>query len=340
MIRGIGVYVDGAPHVRVDGHLTLGADFAAVDVPVLQAMWDEAAEGGDDSFVWLGLNDCDRDEVETAARVFGIDDLQIDDALSLGQRAHIESRDERVFAVFKVLGYLEETSDVETGQIAVWVGPSYVLSVRMGDPGQLASLRASLEADPVKLGLGPLAVLHGILDVVVDGYQGVVDELALDISQVEERVFSPERTDDAGVIYKLKRENLEVRRAVDPLRPVAAELVDHHYLEMPDDLRPYFHDLGEHLLRVSDLSGQYDVLLGTVLEAARSRQAVQQNDDMRKISAWVAIAAVPTMIAGIYGMNFDFMPELHWEYGYFIVVGLMLTVCGLLYRGFKRSGWL
>jgi hypothetical protein len=112
------------------------------------------------------------------------------------------------------------------------------------------------------------------------------------------------------VIYKLKRENLEVRRAVDPLRPVAAELVDHHYLEMPDDLRPYFHDLGEHLLRVSDLSGQYDVLLGTVLEAARSRQAVQQNDDMRKISAWVAILAVPTMIAGIYGMNFDFMPEL------------------------------
>jgi magnesium transporter len=340
VIRGIGVYVDGAPHVRVDGHLTLDAVFGESDVPVLQAMWDEAAAGGEDSFVWLGLNDCQRDELETVASVFGIDGLQIDDALSIGQRAHIEVRNERVFAVFKVLGYLDETSDVETGQIAVWVGSSYVLSVRLGDPGQLGSLRASLQADPVKLAMGPLSVLHGILDVVVDAYSGVVDELGIDISQVEERVFAPARTDDAAVIYKLKRENLEVRRAVDPLRPVAADLVEHSYLDMPDELRPYFNDLGEHLLRVSDLSAQFDVLLGTVLDAARSRQAVQQNDDMRKISAWVAIAAVPTMIAGIYGMNFDNMPELHQSWGYYAVLGLMGGACSLMYRAFKRSGWL
>ena len=340
MIRGIGVYVDGSPHVRVDGHLDIGAAFCARDVPVLQRMWDEGRAGGEDSFVWLGLNECDREELEIAARVFGIDDLQIDDALSIGQRAHIEVRDDRVFAVFKVLGYVEETSDVETGQIAVWVGPSYVLSMRLGDPGQLARLRSALEQDPEQIALGPLAVLHGILDIVVDGYQGVVDELATDIGQVEERVFSPERTDDAAVIYKLKRENLEVRRAVDPLRPLAASLLDHSYLDMPDDLRPFFHDLGEHLLRVSDLSAQHDILLGTVLEAARSRQAVQQNDDMRKISAWVAIAAVPTMIAGIYGMNFDNMPELHWEIGYYGVLALMGGSCLLLYRAFKRSGWL
>ena len=148
-----------------------------------------------------------------------IDDLHIEDAMSIGQRPRIEIAGDRVFAVLKVLDYVEPTSDVETGQIAVWVGPSYVLSVRLGDPGDLTALRAELEADSHLLSMGPLAVLHGILDLVVDGYQLVADELARDIEQIEERVFSPERTDDAAIIYKLKRENLEVRRAVDPLRP-------------------------------------------------------------------------------------------------------------------------
>ncbi len=340
MIRGIGVYVDGAPKRGPGDRILPGTSFTENDVPALEKMWADALEGGSDSFVWLGLRDCGADEVVTAARVFGIDDLQIEDALSLGQRAHVEVRDERVFAVFKVLGYIEETSDVETGQIAVWVGPSYVLSVRLGDPGDLTALRAELEADSHLLSMGPLAVLHGILDLVVDGYQLVADELARDIEQIEERVFSPERTDDAAIIYKLKRENLEVRRAVDPLRPVGAQLLDHELVDMPEGIRPYFHDLGDHLLRVAELSAQHDVLLGTVLEASRSRQAVMQNDDMRKISAWVAIAAVPTMIAGIYGMNFDFMPELHEQWGYPAVLFLMLTACGLMYRAFKRSGWL
>ena len=334
------MYVDGSPHVPAHGHLVPEAAFGETDLDVLRSMWAEAKEGGSDSFVWLGLRDPGRAEIDLVASVFGIDGLQVDDSLSIRQRAHLEVRDDRVFAVVKVLGYIEETSDVETAQIAVWVGDSYALTVRIGDVGELTGLRAALETDPKQLALGPLAVLHGVLDTVVDGYQVVVDELALDISQVEERVFSPERTDDAALIYKLKRENLEVRRAVDPLRTTALRLLDHELVEVPTDLRPYFHDLGDHILRVSDLSAQHDVLLGTVLEAARSRQAVQQNDDMRKISAWVAIAAVPTMIAGIYGMNFDFMPELHWELGYYGVLALMVTVCFLLYRAFKRSGWL
>jgi magnesium transporter len=182
--------------------------------------------------------------------------------------------------------------------------------------------------------------MHGILDVVIDGYQEVVDELANDIEQVEERLFSADRTDDAATIYLLKRENLEVRRAIDPLRAVAENLLHEQLPDVPDALLPYFRDLGDHLLRVQELSAQHDTLLATVLEAARSRQAVQQNDDMRKISAYVGLAAAPTMIAGIYGMNFDNMPELHWEYGYFGVLGLMAVITGLLYRAFKRSGWL
>jgi magnesium transporter len=142
------------------------------------------------------------------------------------------------------------------------------------------------------------------------------------------------------VIYQLKRENLEVRRAVDPLRPVADQLLRYELVTLPDVLQPHYRDLGDHLLRVSEVSAQYDVLLGTILEAARSRQAVQQNEDMRKISAWVAIAAVPTAVAAIYGMNFEFMPELTWALGYPAVLLLMATACVLLHRGFKRNGWL
>ncbi len=334
------MYVDGNPHVRMDGHLTPGATFGAADVPVLERMWAEAQEGGSDSFVWLGLRNSSQEETEHAARVFGLGDLQIEDAMSLGQRPRIEIAGDQVFAVLKVLDYVEKTSDVETGQIAVWVGPSFVLSVRIGDPGDLTGLRADLEDDPQMLALGPLAVLHGILDLVIDGYQEVVDELANDIEEVEERVFSEERTDDAATIYLLKRENLEVRRAIDPLRPVAENLLQEHLEGLPEALHPYFRDLGDHLLRVQELSAQHDILLATVLEAARSRQAVQQNDDMRKISAYVGLAATPTMIAGIYGMNFDNIPELHWEYGYFMVVGLMVVITALLYRAFKKSGWL
>jgi len=334
------VYVDGNPHVGMDGHLTPGESFAEADVPTLQKMWDEARGGGSDSFVWLGLRNPALEELEFAARVFDISDLHIEDAMSIGQRPRIEIEGDRVFAVLKVLDYVEPTSDVETGQIAVWVGPSFVISARIGEPGDLTGLRAELEDDPQMLKLGPLAVLHGILDVVVDGYQEVVDELATDIEEVEERVFSEERTDDAATIYLLKRENLEVRRAIDPLRPIADHLLHEQLADLPEPLMPYFRDLGDHLLRVQELSAQHDMLLATVLEAARSRQAVQQNDDMRKISAYVGLAAAPTMIAGIYGMNFDNIPELHWEYGYFAVIGLMVVITVLLYRAFKRSGWL
>jgi magnesium transporter len=317
-----------------------GGQLDHVDVSRLEQMWDVARRGGDDSFVWLGLREVDVAELELAAHLFGIDDLHVEDALSIAQRAKVEVDGERVSAVFKLLGYVEESSDVETGQIAVFVGPSYVLSVRQGEPGDLRDLRRRLEANRDLLTTGPLAVLHGILDVVVDGYQAVADELAIDIEQVEEQVFAPERTDDAAMIYKLKRENLEVRRALEPLRPVADKLIHGELIPIPEELQAHYRDLGDHLLRVAELSAQHDVLLSSVLDAARSRQAVQQNEDMRKISAWVAIAAVPTAIAGIYGMNFEMMPELKWDYGYPAVILLILLICGFLYRAFKRSGWL
>ncbi len=340
MIRGVGLYRDGEPVPGLADAIGLEAPFDAEDVETLERMWSEAKTGSVDSFVWLGLRNASEEEVRLAAGLFGIDELRFEGALTLAERPHVEIEKHQVFAVFNVLGYIEETSDVETGQISVFVGPSFVLSIRQGSPGDLHNLRSELESNPQLLRCGPMAVFHGIADLVVDGYQYVADEIAIDIEQVEERVFSPTITDDAPMIYKLKRENLEVRRAVDPLRTLADQLLSNSFLRVAEPLVPYFHDLGDHLLRVSELSAQFDTLLGTALEESRSRQAMQQNSDTRKISAWAAIFAVPTAIAGIYGMNFDYIPELHWRFGYPLAVGLMLTACVSMYRAFKRSGWL
>ena len=197
--------------------IEVGTSFDDDDARVLASLWLDAKAAGPDSFVWLGLRNVEHDELTRAAEVLGLDELLVEDALSVTQRAKVEVDGDRVSAVFKILGYVEETSDVETGQIAVFVGPSFVLSVRMGEPGDLRDMRSRLEGDFDLLQAGPLAVLHGILDVVVDGYIAVAEELGVDIEQIEEQVFSPERTDDAATIYKLKRENLEVRRAVEPL---------------------------------------------------------------------------------------------------------------------------
>jgi len=340
VIKGLGYYRDGQAHPELTNGVLIDGVLDGTDVKALEQMWEQAKDGGVDSFVWLGLRDAQDDEVYLAASLFGLDHLDVEDALSQVQRPKVQIREGRVAAVLKVLGYIEETSDVETGQIAIFVGPSYVLSIRQGTPGDLSNLRSELERDVDLLKLGPITVLHGILDVVVDGYDAVVNELGIDIEQVEERVFSPDLTDDSASIYKLKRENLEVRRALDPLLPLADRLLNAADVEVPDPLLPYFRDLGDHLLRIGEASGQYDSLLSAALEASRSRQAMQQNSDTRKISAWAAIFAVPTAIAGVYGMNFDNMPELNWEYGYYVVLAIMGTACILMYRAFKNSGWL
>ncbi|MSW39223.1 MAG: magnesium transporter CorA, partial [Actinobacteria bacterium] len=179
-----------------------------------------------------------------------------------------------------------------------------------------------------------------VLDQIVDGYVYVANGVAQDISEVEEAVFSPIRSDDAQAIYRLKRENLEIRRAVAPLTSAAELFVARNTPAIPSDLVADFQDLGEHILRVHEQVDSQDALLTTVLTASMSRQSLQQNEDMRKISAWVAIAAVPTMIAGIYGMNFEHMPELPMKYGYGGALALMGGVCFGMWRAFKRSGWL
>jgi magnesium transporter len=242
--------------------------------------------------------------------------------------------------VLKTLWYVDERDDVETGEIAVFVGDHYVVTVRHGEGGELHATREHLEESADVLGHGPFAVLYAVCDSVVDNYEHVAAELETDVDEVELAVFASTRADHSQRIYHLKREVAEFRRAVMPLRDPLLRFAQKQVPGMPDTAAAFFRDVADHAIRVHEQVESLDTLLSSAHDAHMARISVQQNDDMRKISAWVAMAAVPTLIAGIYGMNFDHMPELHWRYGYPLALGLMAVIILTLYRLFKKSGWL
>ena len=298
------------------------------------------ATGGPGDFLWIGLKNPTQAEFDEVDDELQLHPLAVEDAINGRQRAKIELYDSTVFVVLKPLHYLDETSDIETGELMVFVGDRFVVTVRRGEPGPLVGLRHTLESDPERLRLGPMAVLHAIVDSVVDTYRAIDAEIGTDLDEIETRVFSGEQMDSAS-IYRLKREVLEFRRAAAPLSLPLGLLHRSDRSPVPEgELRLLLRDVSDHLQGVIDHVESYDRLLTDVLGAHLAQISVQQNSDMRRISAWVAIAAVPTMIAGIYGMNFDNMPELRWRYGYFIVLAVMAVACGGLYRAFRRSGWL
>jgi magnesium transporter len=220
------------------------------------------------------------------------------------------------------------------------VGDSFVVTVRLGPIGALGRVRAAVVQRPEFLALGPMAAVHAIIDAIVDDYLEATDEIGRDIDGLEEQVFSPAVTDDSERIYLLKRENLELRRAVAPLVPVAHELVRRTLPAVPAHLHGHFHDVGDHLLRAHDYVESYETLLMSMLQASTGRQSLQQNQDMRKIAAYAAMLAWPTAVAGIYGMNFEFMPELDEVWGYPFALSLMGLGVLFIFRAFKRSGWL
>ncbi len=295
-----------------------------------------------DAFVWVGLFEPTRAELDLVADVFDLPTLQVEDAANSAQRPKFEIDDNgQGLALLKLLDYTDSTSDVHTGQLAVFVGPWFAVTVRIGEFGDLRGIRQRLAASPTLRSHGSVAVLYAVLDLAVDGYLAVTDEVGIDVEELESEVFAWDRAaQTTNSIYRLKRENVEIRRAVSPLVIWAHDIVAERLEWVPDDLRPYFRDVGDHLLRVSDTVEATDNLLMAMLMASTSLQDLQQNQDMRKISAWVAIAAVPTVIAGIYGMNFDNMPELHEKLGYPVVLAIMATICITLFGAFKRSGWL
>jgi magnesium transporter len=331
-----GVELDAAQSqvIRSAGTLTPDA------VSLVRAMRARATQDPSD-FLWMALASPTRRELDALAEVFDIPALWIADALNPRQRAKAEFSDrDAALIVFKVVVYDEPTSAIETGQISVLVGPSYVVTVRLGPVGSLGQVRLDTTGNPELLAAGPLAAVHGIADAIVDGYLEAADEIGKDLDTIEEHVFSPAVTDDSEVIYLLKRENLELRRAVSPLVSHAQRLVEGRMPNIPDEMRTHFHDLGDHLLRVNDYVESYESLLVTILQASNARQGLQQNTDMRKMAAYAALLAVPTAIAGIYGMNFKHMPELSWRYGYPAVLLVMATILTLMFRAFKRSKWL
>jgi magnesium transporter len=266
--------------------------------------------------------------------------LAVEDALSPHQRPKVEPYDDMLFIVLKTLWYVDERDEVETGQVSMFVGQNFVVTVRQGSGIELAGVRHDLEKQEHLLGHGPSAVVYSVADRIVDGYEDVARELDTDVGEVEESVFSPDRTRDSHRIYVLKREIAEMRRAVTPLKAPMQRFATAGYPFIHTDAAAFFRDIADHVVRVNETIETLDLLLTTAFEAHLARISVDQNEDMRKISAWAAIAAVSTLVAGVYGMNFTDMPELKWHLGYPMAIGLMLGLSFVLYRQFKKSGWL
>jgi magnesium transporter len=304
---------------------------------------DEARATGD-AFLWIGLHEPTEKEFELVSSEFGLHPLAVEDALSAHQRPKLEVYDDSLFAVIKPVVY-EQTSDtVTTDELMVFIGDSFVVTVRHGEGAPLAAVRRRLEAEPQVLKHGPTAVLYAVSDAVVDHYTEVAGELQLDLEELETEVFAPAGVGDtkstASRIYTFKRQILEFRRAAGPLSAPMARLASADVPFVHEHSQPFFRDVSDHLTRANEYVEGLDRLLSDILSAHLAQVGVRQNDDMRKISAWAAMAAVPTMVAGIYGMNFRHMPELRWVWAYPAVIALMAAVVSALYWQFKRRGWL
>jgi magnesium transporter len=300
----------------------------------------DAVRGRDDAWVWIGLHEPGADEFDSVAREFELHELAVEDAIKAHQRPKLEVYGNTIFLVMRTACYLDQTEDVELGQIMLFVGPGFIISVRHGPATDLHPVRLRIEERQDLLRCGPSAVLHAIIDKVVDDYVPVVLGVADDVEDVEKEVFSPDRPNVTERIYKLKRETVELHRATDPLMDPLGRLVKDEFHVVDDRIQPYFRDVLDHVKRANENVESLRELLNGILDANLAQVSVRQNEDMRKITAWAAIAAIPTVIGAIYGMNFEHMPELHERLGYPAVLLVMATLCFVLYRRFKHAGWL
>ena len=329
-----GIYCDGK---RLPGKYTHAAALNRVH---------ELEREGKEAFVWIGLHEPDEHQMQAVADVFGLHELAVEDAVHAHQRPKLERYDKTLFLVLKTVNYVEHESValareiVETGEIMIFVGPDFVVTVRHGEHSGLSEVRKRIDVSPAILKLGPYAIMHAIADHVVDSYLDVTDLVETDIDAMEEDIFSPTHKTNIECIYLLKREVVDLRRAVAPLTLGLQRIGTDHNDLISIEVRRYMRDVLDHNIQASDRITSYDEMLSSLVQAAAAKVAMQQNLDMRKISAYVAIAAVPTAMAGIYGMNFDNMPELHWTYGYPAVIVVMVVICAMLFRAFRRSGWL
>ena len=297
-----------------------------------------------DAFVWLGLHEPDEATMAVIARVFGLHELTAAQAADAGHRPAAEVIGNVTRLVLRTARYIEheeltETSEVvDTGDVTVLLGERFVITVRHGAAGALRPVREELEQRPALLGEGPWAVAYAVSSRMVDLYLDVAGHVERDLEALEEVAFSASRPPDIAHIYQLKREMVEFKRAVMPLQEPLQRLLDRDVV--PPGLYPYLVDVRGRLTRAVDRVAGFDDLLNSILQARLAQVSVDQNNDMRKIASWAAIAAVQTAIAGIYGMNFEFMPELGWRYGYGGVLLLMAAAAVILHRRLKKVGWL
>jgi magnesium transporter len=307
-------------------------------------------------FVWIGLQQPTAADIAKVASEFNLPHLALEDAVKAHQRPKLDIYDDMLFVVLKPVRYVDHDEVVDVTEIAIFLGANFVVTVRHGESDVLHRVRAEVDAGSSKLlQHGPTGVLYRTADLVVDGYEEAIEFINEDVDEIETQVFgSPDAADHSERIYKLKREIAEFRRAVLPLAAPLQRLSEGTVPGIDPSAAPYFRDVHDHVLRAADAIEGHDRLLSDILQADLARVtarqselavrqteiSVRQNEDMRKISAWAAIALVPTAIAGIYGMNFHYMPELRWHYGYFMALGVMGGACFVLYRLFRRNGWL
>jgi magnesium transporter len=290
-------------------------------------------------FVWVGLHEPDATLLRKIQEEFDLHELAIEDALSAHQRPKLEEYGDELFVVLR-------TAQMQDGRIAlgethIFVGKNHVISIRHGSTLSYAEVRKRCEATPHLLKKGPSFVLYALMDFIVDNYFPVADALEERLDALEEAIFEgdPDRS-AVERIYELKRDLLLLKRAVSPLIDICNRLLRYDSSVIPDDTRPYFRDVYDHVARTNETIDMLRELVTSALEAKLSLVSTAQNDVTKKLAGWAAILAVPTMIAGIYGMNFESMPELHWRGGYPIVMLGMFSACGFLYWRFKRAGWL
>ena len=295
---------------------------------------------GESGFVWLGLRMPTADELRSVATAFDWPDFPVDEVAAPHARPVLTVEADSVRLVLRTARYDDAQEMVTLGEISLIVNASTLVSVRYGQASPLAELRRELEADPERLAQGPFAVLAAIVSRVVDNYGPALDGFENDVVETERDVFSNERRRPIMRIYQLTRQVRELLVAIQALRDPLARLIRSCGAQIPRDVLPELHEAEEQLERVIGRTRSLAELLAAALDATLAQVAVQQNDDMRRISAWVAIAAGPTMIAGIYGMNFEHMPELRWRYGYATVLASMVALVVGLFRAFRRSGWL
>jgi magnesium transporter len=300
----------------------------------------KASQRSDDAFVWIGIYEPTEHEFDSLKREFDLHELAVEDAIKAHQRPKLEVYGETLFVVLKTARYVDPEEVVEFGEILVFVGADFIITVRHGEASELHDVRRRLEENQELLRCGPGAVLHAIVDKVVDDYLPAIAGLEEDVDEIEREVFSASSDNPVERIFKLKREVLEFNSATNWLIEPVDRLATGKYELIHQEVRAYFRDVYDHLIRVHDQLETFRDLLTGVLEANLAQVTVRQNEDVRKISAIVAILAVPTAFAGIYGMNFEHMPELKWTFGYPLVIGVMLVICSGLYTYFKRIGWL